>query len=69
MGSTLLIFCNKQDLKGALTSEEIRKFLDLERIMSRHWGIIPCSAVTGEGLIDGIDWLVYDIASRIFMMD
>ena len=37
--------------------------------MSRHWGIIPCSAVTGEGLLDGIDWLVYDIASRIFMMD
>ena len=37
--------------------------------MSRHWGIIPCSAVTGEGLLDGVDWLVYDIASRIFMMD
>ena len=41
----------------------------MDEIMSRHWGIIPCSAVTGEGLLDGIDWLVYDIASRIFMMD
>ena len=34
----------------------------MDKIITRHWGIIPCSAVTGEGLIDGIDWLVYDIA-------
>lgn len=35
---------------------------------TRHWGIIPCSAKTGEGLLEGIDWLVHDIASRIFML-
>jgi ADP-ribosylation factor-like protein 2 len=29
---------------------------------------VACSAVTGEGLVDGIDWVVQDIASRIFMM-
>jgi ADP-ribosylation factor-like protein 2 len=49
--------------------EEIRKFLNLDDIATRHWGIIPCSAVTGEGLIEGIDWIVTDIASRIFMMN
>ena len=69
VGATLLIFCNKQDIPGALNMEEIKEFLQLDDISTRHWGIIPCSAVTGEGLIEGIDWIVKDIASRIFMMN
>jgi ADP-ribosylation factor-like protein 2 len=36
---------------------------------SRHWHIQACSAVTGDGLIDGMHWLVSDISSRIFMLD
>jgi len=69
VGSSLLIFCNKQDIEGALSLEEIKAFLNLDDITTRHWGIIPCSAVTGDGLLEGFDWLVYDIASRIFMMN
>eukprot|EP01017_Pseudomicrothorax_dubius_P008173 TRINITY_DN1265_c0_g1_i4.p1 TRINITY_DN1265_c0_g1~~TRINITY_DN1265_c0_g1_i4.p1 ORF type:complete len:182 (+),score=45.91 TRINITY_DN1265_c0_g1_i4:150-695(+) len=61
-GATLLIFCNKQDLKGALSVEEIRKFLSLDEIATRHWGIIPCSAVTGEGLLEGMQWIVNDLS-------
>ena len=66
----MLIFANKQDLGGALSVEEISKLLQLdnEAISGRHWSIFSCSAMTGEGLVDGIDWLVNDIASRIFMM-
>jgi ADP-ribosylation factor-like protein 2 len=30
--------------------------------------MIACSAYTGNGLLEGIDWIVNDIASRIFMM-
>lgn len=67
-GATLLIFCNKQDLAGALTVDEIRKFLNLDELTTRHWGIIPCSAVTGAGLIEGMEWIVGDISSRIFML-
>lgn len=51
MGATLLVFCNKQDIPGSLTADEIKDFLDLEEITTRHWGIIPCSAKTGEGLL------------------
>ena len=69
VGASLLIFCNKQDIEGALTSDEIKKFLNLEDITTRHWANTPCSAKTGEGLLEGIDWIVYDISSRIFMMD
>lgn len=68
-GASLLVFCNKQDLTGALTLEEIKDFLQLENFQTRHWAVVPCSAVTGEGLLRGINWIVSDIAARIFMMD
>ncbi|KUF83559.1 ADP-ribosylation factor protein 2 [Phytophthora nicotianae] len=70
-GATLLIFANKQDLPGALSSAEIADALGLRsaQFSTRHWSIISCSAVTGDGLVDGIDWLVGDVASRIFLME
>ncbi|RNA21446.1 ADP-ribosylation factor 2 [Brachionus plicatilis] len=57
-GATLLVFANKQDIPGSLTSEEIRKLLDLDNITTHHWQIQGCSAVTGENLVEGIDWLM-----------
>ena len=66
MGATLLIFCNKQDIEGSLTTTEIKAYLDLESITRRNWGIIGCSARTGEGLLEGVDWIVKDIAGRLF---
>lgn len=68
MGATLLVFCNKQDIPGSLTADEIKEYLDLEEITTRHWGIIPCSAKTGEGLLEGVDWIVNDVAARIFTL-
>ncbi|EGR32276.1 hypothetical protein IMG5_090240 [Ichthyophthirius multifiliis] len=56
-------------IAGSLTCEEIKEYLALDNISTRHWGIIPCSAVTGDGLLEGVDWIVMDIASRIFMMN
>lgn len=52
-----------------MTPKEIREVLELDRIEGRHWFICPCSAMTGEGLLEGIDWVVNDIKSRIFMME
>jgi len=43
--------------------------LDLDSIQTHHWLIQDCSAVTGENLLVGIDWVIDDIASRIFTMD
>lgn len=66
----MLIFANKQDLGGALSLSQIAEYLNLEDddISGRHWKIFACSAMTGEGLADGFDWLVGDIGSRIFLM-
>ena len=68
-GATLMVFCNKQDVAGALTPAEIKDVLELDKIENRHWSIVPCSAVTGSGLLEGIDFIVNDIQQRIFMMD
>uniref|UniRef100_A0A2K5DJY9 ADP ribosylation factor like GTPase 2 n=1 Tax=Aotus nancymaae TaxID=37293 RepID=A0A2K5DJY9_AOTNA len=65
-GATLLIFANKQDLPGALSSNAIREALELDSICSHHWCIQGYSAVTEENLLQGIDWLLDDISSRIF---
>lgn len=70
-GASLLIFANKQDIEGALSSQEIASVLELDvndAYKKRHWSIQSCSAVTGEGLVAGMDWIVDDIASRIFML-
>ena len=64
-----MVFCNKQDIAGALTPLEIKDVLELDKIEGRHWSIVPCSAVAGSGLLEGIDFIVNDIQQRIFMME
>ncbi|CAO3630321.1 unnamed protein product [Cunninghamella blakesleeana] len=68
-GATLLVFANKQDIPGALSEKEIQQALLLDDIKSHHWAIQSCSAVTGDHLLKGMDWVVKDVASRIYMLD
>ena len=69
LGATLLVFANKQDLPGALKAEEIKEALDLDQIKTHHWKIVWCSAVTGDNLLSGMDWILQDISARIFTLD
>ena len=69
LGATLIVFANKQDLPGALGAAEIKDCLDLDSIKTHHWKIVWCSAVTGENLLSGMDWLLQDISQRIFTLD
>uniref|UniRef100_S4P7T3 ADP-ribosylation factor-like protein 5B n=7 Tax=Obtectomera TaxID=104431 RepID=S4P7T3_9NEOP len=57
----LLVFANKQDVKGSMTAAEISEQLDLTSIKQHPWHIQACCALTGEGLHLGLEW----IASRI----
>ena len=43
---------------GALSFEDIRDLLELEKIKTHHWQIVGCSAVTGENLLTGVDWIL-----------
>jgi len=45
------------------------QILELQNIKNRHWKIQACSAVVGTGLLDGVSWVVEDIAARIFMLE
>ncbi|KAK7471225.1 ADP-ribosylation factor-like protein 2 [Stygiomarasmius scandens] len=65
-GASLLVFANKRDLQGSMTENEIRDALDLNAIKSHHWRIWSCSAVTGENLVEGLDWVVDDVACRLY---
>eukprot|EP01094_Clydonella_sp_ATCC50884_P022537 TRINITY_DN5210_c0_g1_i1.p1 TRINITY_DN5210_c0_g1~~TRINITY_DN5210_c0_g1_i1.p1 ORF type:complete len:188 (-),score=56.39 TRINITY_DN5210_c0_g1_i1:257-820(-) len=68
-GASLLILANKQDVHNALSPEEVSDVLGLADMeMSRHFEVVGCSAISGEGLARGIDWLVGDIAARMFLL-
>jgi len=54
----LLVFANKQDMKGALPAAKVSEHLGLATIKNRQWSIQETSATKGRGLFEGFDWLV-----------
>lgn len=54
----VLIFANKQDLPGAMSTSFITERLGLHSIRKRKWSIQACCATTGDGLYDGLEWVV-----------
>ncbi|XP_041476631.1 ADP-ribosylation factor-like protein 3 [Lytechinus variegatus] len=60
-GVPLLVFANKQDLVGAAPAVEITEGLNLHTIRDRVWQMQACSAITNEGIEDGIQWLVKEV--------
>ncbi|RXH78798.1 hypothetical protein DVH24_002316 [Malus domestica] len=56
-GAVVVIFANKQDLPGALDDAAITEALELHKIKNRQWAIFKTSAIKGEGLFEGLDWL------------
>ena len=57
-GVPVLVLANKQDLFHAQPPNEIAEAMNLFSIRDRPWQIQPCSAKTGEGLKDGMEWMV-----------
>ena len=55
--AVVLVFANKQDLPGAMTTEEITEKLNLCAIRGRNWIIQGCSAVKGDRLYEGLEWI------------
>ncbi|ORZ02199.1 ADP-ribosylation factor family-domain-containing protein [Syncephalastrum racemosum] len=60
--ASLLVFANKQDAKGALNAAKISDALSLSSLKDRQWHIQACSALSGEGLHEGLDWIVHQIS-------
>lgn len=57
-GAIILVMANKQDLPGCLSVEEIRTRLCLDSAFpDRLIHLQGCSALTKEGMTEGLDWL------------
>ncbi|KAF1824102.1 ARF/SAR superfamily [Dissoconium aciculare CBS 342.82] len=67
MGASLLVFKNKSDVSGCLDEDEIREGLQLDAITTHKWHILPCSAITGANLQEGLRWVVQDAKDRLFL--
>ncbi|KAI1723020.1 ADP-ribosylation factor family domain-containing protein [Ditylenchus destructor] len=68
-GVTLLVMANKCDLDGSLKVEQISEMLRLNQINQHHWKIFETSAYTGHNLLEALDWLCRDVASRVLVPD
>ena len=56
--AAFLIFANKQDLNGAISPNELTKILEIEKIKNRKWFVQGSSAVSGQGIKEGLNWLI-----------
>ncbi|KAM9365563.1 ADP-ribosylation factor 4-like [Pholidichthys leucotaenia] len=52
----LLVFANKQDLPRAMSVSDITEALSLSGVR-QQWFVQPSCAVSGSGLVEGLDWL------------
>ncbi|KAG8805871.1 hypothetical protein FRB91_008631 [Serendipita sp. 411] len=63
-GVPFLILANKQDLHEAVDVSDLAKALGIASRTDVDFFIHPCSAVTGEGLYQGLDW-IYSTLHRV----
>lgn len=57
----LLVFANKQDLAHSMSTEEVKERLQLDKFHHRLWAVRASCATSGEGLVEGLNWLAENI--------
>lgn len=62
--AALLVFANKQDIKGCMSAAEISQQLSLTSVKDHVWHIQACCGLTGEGLYQGLEWITSHIRRR-----
>jgi hypothetical protein len=66
--SALLIFANHQDKPQARSAEEVSALMgvpELRRLFPiKSIGVFPSCGLTGDGLYEGIDWLLHALEAR-----
>jgi small GTP-binding protein len=63
-GASLLVFSNKTDMPGSATTAEVTDRLGLHKRRERDWYIQATCAVTGEGIVEGLEWLANSLKTR-----
>lgn len=59
----VLVFANKQDLSQSMGEREVQERLQLEKFPGRVWKVQASCATSGEGLVEGLNWLAENIKS------
>lgn len=63
-GACVLIYANKQDVAGAMSVQELSEGLDLVGVKSHNWHVQASCALTGEGLLDGLQWVAEELRRK-----
>jgi len=61
--SALLVLANKQDVAHAASVAELSEKLELFSIKTRPWYIQAACATSGDGLVEGLEWLAAQLKS------
>ena len=62
-----MVLLNKTDIEGWMNENEVQQKLELDGIATHKWIILPCSAMTGENLENGLAWVVQDARDKLFL--
>jgi len=61
-GAAVLVFANKQDCAGAMGPAELTTALGLDAVRRQAWHVQGCCGLTGEGLVEGLEWVSQRVA-------
>ena len=64
-GAHVLVLANKQDMSNAARADALADKLALRSLRGHEWYIQPCSALTGDGLIEGLEWLHMGLNGKV----
>jgi len=59
--AVLLVFANKQDVVNAMSVEEVKVNLGLNKVKNRKWHVVGTCAIRKIGVMDGLEWLVKEL--------
>jgi small GTP-binding protein len=60
----VLIMANKQDLKEAMSPNEITEKLGMSQLKGRQWLVQGTSATSGQGLKEGLEWMASNLLKK-----
>ena len=63
-GIPVLVFANKSDLPQAASVAGVASAMELGKLESHKWFVQASSAVSGDGLYEGLDWLANTLSIR-----
>jgi len=61
----ILVLANKQDLENAASAGEVARSLNLHKVTTHSYAIVPTSAKTGFNVEEGLEWLRQRVTEKL----